>query len=81
MPKLVKNNPNDTTGGGGCLCHPIKATDTVGPFVVFEATETDSNLSPYAVLCAECFDQCKKLFEDGDELAGGENSPVEVPEL
>lgn len=79
--KLVTTNPNDTPGGGGCLCHPIKSTDTVGPFIVFPATETDSNVSPYAVLCTGCVAGCVKLLSDDEPLAGGEKGDIEVPEL
>lgn len=80
---LVKTNPNDNCGGGGCLCHPIKGEDTVGPFVVFPETDTDSGLSPFAVLCKRCFDDAKRLFEGDEPLAGGEVNPAvdEVPEL
>ncbi len=47
-------NPNDVTGGKGCLCHPRGGDETRGPFIIFPATTTDDNLSPHAVLCEHC---------------------------
>ena len=85
---LSSINPNDGVGGGGCLCHPIKSSDTAGPFIVFPATETDSNLSPHAVLCAGCVDGCAALIAGGESLAPGQGDvldstavEVEVEEL
>lgn len=77
-PFLSKINPNESVGGGGCLSHPIKSVDTVGPFVVFPATETDSMLSPHAVLCALCYAEAKALMEGDprEALAGGEDDSV-----
>lgn len=69
-------NPNDAIGGGGCLCHPIKATDTEGPFVIFPATETDNNLSPHAVLCAGCVGACAKALE-GEALSPGQGDVID----
>lgn len=74
MIHIVEVNPNENTGGGGCLCSgPIKNDDTVGPFVVFPATETDSNISPFAVLCANCVRECAAKI-GGEVLAGGERN-------
>lgn len=47
-------NPNDITGGAGCLCHPRGSDETRGPFIIFTPTTTDDNLSPHAVLCTHC---------------------------
>lgn len=72
-------NPNDTVGGGGCLCHPDgKATGCEGPYVIFHAAETDSNLSPHCVVGAKCLKAATtKLLriERGkdDALAAGED--------
>lgn len=73
---VVDVNPNDNCGGGGCLCSPIKGHDTQGPFVVFPNTETESNLSPHAVVCAPCIVQAAERLETGETLAGGERSEV-----
>lgn len=62
-------NPNDVTGGGGCLCHPIKSTDTVGPFVIFPATDCENNRSPHAVVCAGCVEGCVAAL--AGELSAG----------
>jgi hypothetical protein len=71
--QLVEVNPNDVTGGGGCLCSPIKGHDTKGPFFVFPATETESNLSPHAVVCAGCVKGCsRRLAKKEKPLVGGE---------
>lgn len=52
--QVVKSNPNENQGGSGCLCHPDGTTDCKGPYVVFFASETDSTLSPHAVVSADC---------------------------
>lgn len=51
---LSETNPNDSIGGGGCLCSEGRCEDRGGPYAVFHVTETDSNLSPHVVLCAPC---------------------------
>lgn len=52
--KILDENPNEQIGGGGCACSPVKHEDAGGPYAVFFATETDSNLSPHNVVCAPC---------------------------
>ena len=80
-------NPNETTGGGGCLCHPRGSSETCGPFLIFPATSTDDNLSPHAVLCAHCAEEGLKTqpeevidlpddsFEELDTVIG-DTAPV-----
>lgn len=72
--QVVDINPNQTTGGGGCLCSETENPDCKGPFAVFPHQEMASNLSPHAVLCLPC---AKAVVERAGEevLAGGE--PVE----
>lgn len=71
---VVENNPNVVTGGGGCLCTgPLAGRDCTGPFVVFPATETESNVSPHSVLCRPCLELAYKAVTSGKEvLAAGE---------
>lgn len=51
---ISTTNPNERSGGGGCLCSEAKIADAKGPFIVFHGVETDNPFSPYAVLCADC---------------------------
>ena len=71
--KVVDVNPNDSCGGGGCLCSEVKETDCQGPFVVFYAQEMENNLSPNAVACKACILTAAQLLE-GEVLAGGERA-------
>jgi hypothetical protein len=47
-------NPNDTVGGGGCVCDEEHQTDCKPPYIVFSDTLMDSPISPNTVLCARC---------------------------
>lgn len=81
-----ETNPNDGIGGGGCVCSPLKCEDCKGPFVVFPATETDSNQSPHVVISVHCARQIAegedKAQDEGQILSAGEADPVEVePDL
>lgn len=74
--KVVEENPNDVTGGGGCLCSQTPNSDTGGPFVVFIGeTEMDSIISPTPVLCAGCVAEASHLLEQY-ELDGGVEAEV-----
>ncbi len=78
---LSEQNPNDGIGGGGCACSPLKNVDAKGPYAVFPATETDSNLSPYVVVCAPCAElivqrACGELLVAGER---GDPDPDEEP--
>lgn len=70
-------NPNDGIGGGGCLCSPLKSVDSKGPFAVFPAIETDSNMSPHAVLCLGCAASVCAKAKDGELLESGPRDTVE----
>lgn len=82
--QVVTVNPNDTPGGGGCLCSEARNTDTQGPYAVFYHQEMESNASPHAVLCAPCARAVVEHLDSADEpLKGGEvdaESVTEVPE-
>ena len=77
--KLSSKNPNDTTGGGGCLCHPHgKPTGACGPYVIFHAACTDEPLSPHAVMCAGCVRAANKKviladYPESEVLNAGED--------
>src|SRR5687768_3132539 len=81
--EVVTTNPNDSTGGGGCLCSEVENPDTEGPFVVFPHQEMASNLSPHSVVCARCVIAAAEEIEQEDPLAGGEVIPgiVEEPQV
>lgn len=66
---LSDENPNEITGGGGCLCHPRGSDETRGPFFIFTPTTTDDNLSPHAVLCAHCACDAKEDVLEHEEKA------------
>lgn len=70
--KIVGVNPNESTGGGGCLCSETRNPDCEGPFAVFEVPEMDSNVSPFPVLCLGCAKAVVNIAETGETLAGGE---------
>lgn len=81
--KIVGVNPNDATGGKGCLCSETQNVDCQGPFAVFEVPEMDSPLSPFPVLCVSCAEAVVKRAVDGDILAGGEpveSTAIELPD-
>ena len=65
--KISDENPNDTVGGKGCLCHPRGGDETRGPFLIFPPTTTDDNLSPHAVLCAHCACDAKEDLLEREE--------------
>lgn len=78
--EVVDINPNQTTGGGGCLCSEVENPDCKGPFAVFPHQEMASNLSPHAVLCLGCAEAVVKQA-DRETLAGGESVADELIEL
>lgn len=77
--QLVDINPNDVTGGKGCLCSEMENPDTEGPYFVFPGNDMENPLSPHAVLCAGCV---RGAFADLDEevLSGGENMSFQPDE-
>lgn len=66
-------NPNDTCGGGGCVCSEGKVSDCAGPYVIFPAVETDNNLSPFVVIGCNCLRAAAKAL-DGEVLSAGERA-------
>lgn len=77
-------NPNDTTGGGGCICDPQHQTDCTPPFAIFYGNDMESPASPHVVVCQACFASIGTAF-GGEIKSAGEkgNFPfvdVELPE-
>lgn len=79
MFRVVEVNPNEASGGGGCLCSEDKNPDCKGPYVVFYAQDMASNISPHPVIGATCLKQAAKALDE-DPLAGGEAGTIELPE-
>lgn len=67
--KLSDSNPNDLTGGGGCICAETKQTDCKAPFIVCYGNEMFSVQSPHVVACANCVGEMRKLIETGEQLS------------
>lgn len=68
---IVDVNPNEASGGGGCLCGETRVEGCEGPYAVFDVTDMDSILSPRPVIGAKCLRAaCAAL--DGETLSGGE---------
>ena len=70
-------NPNDVSGGGGCLCSPSKVADCTGPYVLWPAADMESYLSPHTVVGIKCLKAAAKVV-DGESLSASEVSPVDA---
>lgn len=64
-------NPNDTTGGGGCVCSPERQPDCKPPYVVFPGNDMENIASPHVVLCQACVTAAVAATH-GEILAAGE---------
>lgn len=74
---ISDTNPNDTAGGGGCVCDPRKCQDCKGPFVVIPGNDMDFYLSPHVVIGSQCVDAFFKALHGGKEvLSIGERGDV-----
>ena len=75
-------NPNDVTGGGGCIvCGSIKDPDQRGPFVIVSNdNEMESNVSPHVVLCQTCIADATAALSK-EVLSAGEVMDVEGEEI
>lgn len=69
--QLSDTNPNDSTGGGGCICDEVRQTDCRPPFVVLYGNTMDSPVSPHVVVCARCIGELSKLVQHGESAALG----------
>ena len=65
---LSKTNPNDSTGGKGCLCSNRETADCKPPFVVFQGPKLQDRHSPFPVACQNCISQALKGMEQTSEL-------------
>jgi hypothetical protein len=66
-------NPNDTTGGGGCICSPVKQIDCKAPFVIFPGNDMEDVGSPNVVVCQACLVAGVEAC-DGEVLSAGEKN-------
>lgn len=69
--QLSDTNPNDSTGGGGCICDEVRQTDCRPPFVVLYGNTMDSPVSPHVVVCARCIGELSVLVQHGESAALG----------
>lgn len=74
--QLIKSdvNPNDTTGGSGCLCDPRKQVDCKGPYIIAYGNEMDDPRSPHVVVGASCVEAMHKLLHEGETYSVGERN-------
>lgn len=86
MFQVTDVNPNDTTGGGGCICDPEKQIDCKPPYAVFVGNDMESIASPHVVVCRGCAAAVLEAM-NGEILAAGERhsgpdvvNPVAAPE-
>lgn len=71
------NNPNDVTGGSGCVCAPDKQQDCKPPYIVIPGNEMDCLESPHPVVCGACVHRMAELLA-GEVLSAGEDmTPLE----
>lgn len=89
---VTTENPNDNSGGGGCVCSPDKVTDCKGPFVVIPGNDMDNPYSPHVVIGSRCVDRAAAALAvhaiEGTQVVESEaveEDPVddvdEVPEV
>ncbi len=72
---VTDTNPNDNTGGGGCVCSPMKQVDCQPPYVVFPGNDMENISSPNVVICALCIDAADAALI-GERLGAGEPSTI-----
>lgn len=60
---ISNENPNDTHGGGGCLCSEMQPATRGPKYVVFEGCDTDSPISPRSVICTQCVDLIQQRLD------------------
>lgn len=78
MFQVVTQNPNDVTGGGGCVCDPQQQIDCRPPYAVFPGNDMENVASPHVVICAGCAAAVVAKCA-GEALVGGETG--RVPEI
>lgn len=78
--KTTDRNPNDVTGGGGCLCSPTKERDCTGPYAVFYGNDMESPISPHVVIGLACAEAVVEALH-GEVGRAGEATPVTDAEV
>jgi hypothetical protein len=73
--QVVTQNPNDVTGGGGCVCDPQKQIDCRPPYAVFPGNDMENVASPHVVVCLACAEAVLEKCQ-GEALVGGESGRV-----
>jgi len=61
---ISSTNPNESTGGRGCLCSPVHSRDCRPPFVVFHGDELLDESSPHPVACRNCIEAALEQMDD-----------------
>jgi len=69
-------NPNDSTGGGGCICSPIKQQDCKPPYVIFYGNDMENVASPHVVACLACLEYATEKAQ-GEVLDAGEQHEIQ----
>jgi hypothetical protein len=72
-------NPNDTTGGGGCICDPIRQIDCKPPYAIFPGNDMENIASPHVVVCKSCAEAMVEQMTHGEILSAGEHDGASVP--
>lgn len=74
--RVHSTNPNDKTGGGGCLLvGGNKSLDCKGPWIEFYRVSTEHDASPYSVICAHHLAQVSRAFKRQEREAPGDELP------
>lgn len=79
---ISDSNPNTEVGGGGCIGQgETRQEDCVGPYVIFPAVSTDSNVSPHVVLCSRCLSELGAAPEEEPAIDIPAEDIEEIPEV
>lgn len=73
-------NPNDTTGGGGCICSPERQSDCRAPYLIFPGNDMENIASPSVVVGAPCVRAMFRSLE-GEVLQAGEDMHIAEAEV
>lgn len=72
-----EHNPNDSLGGGGCICSGRLASEECrGPWYNFFRTQTEFHQSPYAVICEYHREALNRAAAEDEVLTGGDPLPL-----
>lgn len=81
---VSSQNPNDTTGGGGCICSPERQPDCKPPYCVFPGNDMENIASPHVVVGAACVEGMREkllgeIYSAG-EVESRDDSPAYLTE-